>query len=173
MRVIGRGSIHRSAVQLIMLGACFLLCLNFVSAQEPFGDAKKDGRDDNNKIRIRNILLGEKSLAQPLIEIELYSDRKFPALNSAVVLLVGDQVFHGGGLEDEGHRLIFRVKPEEFAKTRNGERVIVTYQGNESDKVHEENSDDSKEQPRLWRFGKLDKSKIDQQEPVPILAMTG
>jgi len=159
MRVIG---IHGSAIRLIIFGACFLLCLSFVNAQEPFGDAKKGGRDDNNKIRIRNILLVVKSSAQPLIEIELYSDRKFPALDSAVVLLMGDQVFHGGGLEDEGHRLIFRVKPQEFAKTRNGERVIVTYQGNEPDKVHEENSADSKEQPRLWRFGKLDKSKIDQ-----------
>ncbi len=147
-------------IPLLILSTCFLLCCSIARAQQPFGDAKKGGRDENNKIRIRSILRVTKSSRQPRIEIELYSDRSFPVLNAAVVLLIGEQVFHGGGYGDtKEHVLIFTLTPEEFAKTKTGEKVTVAYEGIDLDKVRDE---DWEENLRVWRFGKLDKSKIDQ-----------
>ncbi len=146
----------------LVFTACFLLCSSIASAQQPFGDAKKGGPDENNKMRIRSVLRITKSSRQPLIEVEVYSSRAFPALDAAVVLLVGEQVFQGAGYRDKGHVLIFTLTPEKFAKTKTGDEVIVTFQGADPKKVREEDSGGGKEQRWVWKFGKLDKSKIDE-----------
>ena len=150
-------------MSLLMLSCSFLLCASIAGAQQPFGDAKKGGRDENNRMRIRSVLRVTKTTRQPVIEIEVYSDRSFPVLNAAVVLLVGDQVFHGGGYGDtKGHVLVFTLTPKEFAKIKTGDEVIVTYQGADPKKVRDEDSDEDKGQRWVWKFGKLDKSKIDE-----------
>src|SRR5437868_2043114 len=95
---------------LLVFGGSLLLSASIAGAQQPFGDAKKDARDENNKMHIRNVLRVTKTTREPLIEVELYSDRSFPVLNVAVVLLVGDEVFHGGGYRDtKGHVLVFTL----------------------------------------------------------------
>ncbi len=113
-------------------------------------------------MRIRSVLRVTKSSRQPLIEVEVYSDRAFPVLNAAVVLLVGEHVFQGAGYREKGHVLIFTLTPEEFSKTKTGDEVIVTFQGADPKKVREEDSGEDKGQRWVWKFGKLDKSKIDQ-----------
>jgi len=145
----------------LIFAGCFLLCSPGAGAQQPFGDARKGGRDENDKMAMRSVLQVTKLSRQPLIEIELYSDRTFPGLNAAVVLIIGDKVFHGGGFKTDNHVLSFRVKPQEFAKTKNGDKVTVAYEGFDPNKVSDEDIENNPN-IRVWRFGKLDKSKIDQ-----------
>jgi len=55
-----------------------------------------------------------------------------------------------------GHTLIFELTPEQFAKVKNGDEVRVSYGSNEE-------SPDGRATPRrIWKFSKLDKSKIDK-----------
>jgi len=140
-----------------------ILSSSIVNAQQPFGDAKKNCDDENNTMQIRTALRVTKSGRQPVIRIEVYSERAFPGLNAGVVLLVGEHVIHGAGYRDKGHVLIFALSPEEFAKTKSGDEVIVTFQDTDLDKVQKEDSDEDQGRPhRVWKFGKLDKSKIDK-----------
>src|SRR5258705_2919982 len=93
-----------SRIRLCTIVGCLLLSASITNAQQAFGDAKKNDGPENNKIQIRSGLRVTKSARQPVIKIELYSDRVFPALNAAVVLVVGKRVFQGGGYGDtEGH----------------------------------------------------------------------
>ena len=154
-----------TGLRCLVFGGFLLLSAFIVNSQESFGDAKKNGGPENNKMQIRSGLRITKSARQPVIKIELYSDRIFPALNAAAVLVVGKHVFHGGGYGDtEGHILVFTLTPQDFAKTKNGDELIVTYQGTDLDRLKSKgaNSDDNNANLRVWRFGKLDKSKIDQ-----------
>ncbi|MGI8836487.1 MAG: hypothetical protein ACR2H4_07590 [Pyrinomonadaceae bacterium] len=160
MRTTGRRNNHRWQMPLLILVGSVLLSASAATAQQPFGDAKKESRDENNKMHIRSVLRVTKTTRQPFIEVEVYSDRAFPVLNAAVVLLVGERVFQGGGYGDtKGHVLIFALTPKEFAKTKTGDDVIVTYQGADLKKVHDEDSGQGKGR-WVWKFGKLDKSKI-------------
>ena len=143
---------------LIILVTCLILSAPIAVAQQLFGGGRTESCGE--RMRMRRVCRVTKTSRQPLIEIELYSDRVFPTLNAAVVLLLGEHVFHGGGYGDtKGHILIFTLTPEEFAKAKSGDEVIVTYQGADPDKVTEEDSGGCKQTRRVWRFGRLDKRK--------------
>jgi len=157
-----RKNIVVSQVKLLILGACCLLICSGARAQQPFGDAKPGGHDENNKVAIRSVLRIIKSSQQPFIEFAVTSDRPFPVLNSEAVLLIGKRVFHGGGYGDPNlHTLVFLIHPEDFAKTKNGERVVVAYEGFDPDKIQDADLENNPHL-RVWKFGKLDKSKIDK-----------
>lgn len=141
----------------VVLVVCSYLSMPVVAgARRPVGDARARGCGE--RMRIRRAWRVTKSTRRPLVEMEFYSDRGFPALNAAVLLLVGEQYFHGGGYGDyEGHVLVFKLTPEEFAKLRSGDEVIVTYQGVD---LRRESDCGCAETCRVWRFGRLNKRKI-------------
>src|SRR4051794_23033276 len=115
MRSGRKRNIPKRLALLLFLVAFILLGSTVINAQQPFGDAKKGGRDEKNRMRIRSVLRVTKTTRQPLIEVELYSDREFSALDSAVLLVIGEHVFQGGGYADtKGHVLVFTLTPKEF-----------------------------------------------------------
>ena len=124
---------------------------------EPLRTVKQleNGNEDNNKMRIRSALRITKRTQRPVIEVIVQSDRPFLGGDETFALHIGKQRFQFDRYGDtKAYIMIFTLSPQEFEQTKNGDQVIVTYGGANPDKV---------EGPRRnWKFGKLDKSKIEQ-----------
>ena len=85
------------------------------------------------------------------IEIEVRSDRPFPARALPAVLVIGEREFHGSRYPRDGRKntLIFLLSREEFAGVSSGDLVTVKYGRGRA------------ASPRaLWGFGPLDKSML-------------
>ena len=158
---------HYKCVQLLIFFGCLMLSSSLATAQEsekvkvaadPIRTVRQveNGNEDNNKLTISSALRITKRSQRPVIEIIVESDRPFLGGNETFALHVGKQHFQFDRYGDtKAHIMIFRLNPQEFEKTKNGDEVTVTYGGA---------SPDRDEGPhRNWKFGKLDKSKIDQQ----------
>jgi len=92
-----------------------------------------------------------------VIEIEVYSDVPFSGGNDTHVLHIGSKRFtwpRGG--DATGNTLNFELTPEQFSKVKSGDEVKVTYG------LDDESSDRTAVPQRIWKFGKFDKSKIDE-----------
>ncbi|PYS57380.1 MAG: hypothetical protein DMF74_26210 [Acidobacteria bacterium] len=155
-------AINRWRNGLLVVCACLAMSASFLMAQSPsqvlsFPHAVVKTDDDGNKISIRSVLRIAGATRRSLIEIEVYSDVAFGGGNDTHVLHIGSRKFAWPRAGDAtGHTLIFELMPEQFAKVKNGDEVRVSYGSNEE-------SPDGRATPRrVWKFGKLDKSKIDK-----------
>jgi len=147
----------------LMVVGCLIFMVSSASAQlSPRFETQAEQRDknpaelgDNNKANIRSALRITKTTRQPMIEIILSSDRPFEGGNEVFALHIGKRTFFRSRYGDyDLHMLIFMLKPEEFAKTNTDDEIVVRYGGVSPDKD---------EGPRRsWKFGKLDKSKINK-----------
>jgi hypothetical protein len=117
----------------------------------------KDDDINGNRISIRSVLKITAATRRPIIEILVHSDAPFEGGNDTHVLHIGSKKFAWPRAGDtKGSVLIFELTPTDFAKLKNGDEVKVTYG------LDEEFPDKGIGQRRVRRFGKLDKSKIDQ-----------
>ena len=115
-------------------------------------------RRDENRMRIRNVVRIAGNTRQTLYEIQLQSRRAFADPDQLPRLRVGDQRFATSRLGDVTRTtMIFVLTPEEFARVRTGDDVIVAYA---VDDAHPAAADKGPLRP--WRFGKLDKSKVER-----------
>ena len=147
----------------LMVVGCLILPLTSASAQ-PFPrfetqaeqqDKNPAERGDNNKASIRSALRITKTTRQPMIEIILTSDRPFEVGNEEFGLQIGKHSFLRSRYGDfYNHTLIFMLKPEEFSKIKDGDEMVVRYGGVSLDR--------DRGPRRSWKFGKIDKSKIDK-----------
>jgi len=113
--------------------------------------------DDGNKLSIRSVLRIAGATRRTVIEIEVYSDVPFSGGNDTHVLHIGSKKFawpRAGGAT--GNTLIFELMPDQFANAKSGDEVRVTYG------LNAESPDRPTTPRRIWKFGKLDKSKIDK-----------
>jgi hypothetical protein len=82
-----------------------------------------------NTLVIYNVAAAKALGGKPGVEIEVYSPRAFPVVNSMAVLQVGTKVYKVSEFKNgDPHTLIFTLTPEEFAATTNEALVIVRYE---------------------------------------------
>ena len=79
------------------------------------------------------------------VQIEVSGGRPFPIVQAIPELQIGAQFTRLSSFSDSGG-LIFYMPGEDFAKTKDGDAIFVSYQGK-------------------WNFGNLDKSKMAQGKP--------
>jgi hypothetical protein len=140
-----------------MLG-CSLVGVVPVKAQQRALMLNRLDRKDENRMRIRNVVRIAGNTRQALYEIQLQSRRVFADPDQLPVLRVGDQKFATSRLGDTSRTtMIFVLTPEEFARVRTGDDVIVAYAVAEA---HPAAADKGPLRP--WKFGKLDKSKVER-----------
>jgi RNA polymerase sigma factor (sigma-70 family) len=91
-----------------------------------------------------------RSAAKKAVEIEVTSARAFPPIGAVPVLHIGAQTSRVSRYPATGETttLIFTMSAAEFARTKNGDRILVKY------------DPDSQGQ---WDFGKLDKGLMDKE----------
>jgi hypothetical protein len=100
-------------------------------------------------VSIRSVASSDALGGQPGIEIQLFSDDKFPVRNEILVLQIGShQFFLSGYPNGDLNTIIFTLTEEEFTDLACGGPVIVQYGVAPSDE--------------LWQFGNLDKSILNQ-----------
>jgi len=141
---------------------CVAISAYFVTAQKPpqpfnFPHPVVKNEGDGNKINIHSVLRIAGATRRTVIEIEVYSDVPFSGGNDTHVLHIGSKRFtwpRGG--DATGNTLIFELTPEQFSKVKSGDEVKVTYG------LDDESSDRTAVPQRIWKFGKFDKSKIDE-----------
>jgi hypothetical protein len=110
--------------------------------------------EGNSIIGIHSALRIIGSVRQPLIQIEMRTNRAFPVRNAALQLQIGKQFFQNElGGDRSGHALTVSLTPKAFAELKDGAEVIAFY-----------NSPDrsgalAKE---IWYFGRLNKSMLDR-----------
>jgi hypothetical protein len=159
-------------IQQIIVERCFwkilvLICICITSA--PFAGAQESPKvldfphatvndgDTNGKITIRSVLNITGATRRPVIEIWVYSDAPFEGGNDTHVLHIGSKKFGWPRAGDtKGRVFVFELTPKEFANLKNGDEVKVTYG------LDEEFPDKGIGQRRVRKYGKLDKSKINQ-----------
>ncbi len=81
-----------------------------------------------NTVTIHNVAASSVLGGKPGVEIELYSERPFPVVNSLVLLQIGTDKFYLSGYKDGNlNTLVFTLTPEEFARAKPGDPIIVRY----------------------------------------------
>lgn len=137
---------------------CLLLNLSFIKAQQSPQPISKDSPSPNNERMVvrRAIRVDLKAdltpTRHPVIQIELYSERLFDARNQIHFLLIGSHKFTN--CNGNFHQVVFELTPQEFAKTRTGDLVVVRYGAT--------NPIRDKRLLRSWKFGRLDKDQVNQ-----------
>ncbi len=97
-------------------------------------------------IKLRSIASSAVLGGKPAVEIEVSSERPFPAINALVELQIGSRVFPLSRYKDGRlNTLIFTLTLDEFAQTTNGDRVVVHYEPDSQGH---------------WDFGPLDKTQL-------------
>ena len=87
---------------------------------------------------------------QPLIQIEMRTERAFPVRNAALQLQIGKQFFLNElGAGFNGHTLTLSLTPKAFAELKDGAEVIAFYNSPDRSGAF------AKE---IWYFGRLNKS---------------
>lgn len=107
--------------------------------------------EPGDEMFLRSLLVVTGKSPQPYIVFTATSHRRFPIMNSSIYLHIGRYAFLGG-ISSNRSSATFSLTPAEFAKLKNGERMIVNY------------SEDAPNQVNLdgWDFGPLDKSMLDR-----------
>ena len=120
---------------MMLLGLVLLLAGSFGEAQGP---------EIKGTVTIRKV--GKD------VEIEVGGGRSFPVVNAMPELQIGPQFTRLSRYPNSGElsTLIFTLSGENFAKTKDGDAILVKY--------------DPDSQGR-WFFGNLDKSKMAQANP--------
>jgi Tol biopolymer transport system component len=98
----------------------------------------------------------------PVIQIELYSEGLFDGYNQIHSLRIGSHEFTNFQGLFGIHQVVFELTPQEFAKTRSGDLVVVRY-GPRSPIGY-------KRLLRSWQFGRLNKDQVNQN---PVRTFTG
>jgi hypothetical protein len=125
-----------------------------VSVRNPSNQAQPAGgprvyTDGNTVDSLRSVASSAALGNQPGIEIQVSSSVPFPVRDELVVLRIGTRTFPAGRYKGgDTHTLIFTLTPEEFGQTASGDDVVVQYGRKDSN--------------ALWRFGQLDKNRLNQ-----------
>jgi hypothetical protein len=94
------------------------------------------------------------SVRQPLIQIDMRTNRKFPVRNAAVQLQIGKQFFQNElGGDPSGHALTVSLTPKAFAELKDGAEVIAFFN------TPDRSGALAKE---IWYFGRLNKRMFDR-----------
>jgi hypothetical protein len=121
----------------VAVAALFLVLVS--CPLSPAGE--KPDRGTKNTVKLR-------SAGKDNVEIEVTSDQRFPIVNAAVGLYIGEQKsLQSRSPNGETTTLIFTMSAADFAKTKNGDRIVVKY---------------DPDSQGHWDFGKLDKSRLDK-----------
>jgi hypothetical protein len=116
-------------------------------------DIKPDAHEGNEIVAIRRALRIVGSLRQPLVQIELKTNRPFPVRNAVLQVQIGKEFFLNELASDiSGQSLIVSLTPEVFATLKNGAEVLAGFSFDRSGARSEE----------LWYFGRLNKSMLDR-----------
>ncbi len=83
---------------------------------------------EGNTIIMRNVPSSATLGGKPAVEVEVTSQRTFPANDPNAILQIGKDLFHVSQFKNgDPHTLIFTLTPTEFDKTRNESPIIVRY----------------------------------------------
>src|SRR6266496_6866825 len=94
------------------------------------------------------------SVRQPLIQIEMRTDRPFPVRNAALELQIGKQFFLNElGGDSSGRGLTVSLSPKAFAELKDDAEVIAFFNSPDRSGAF------AKE---IWYFGRLNKSMLDR-----------
>jgi hypothetical protein len=105
--------------------------------------------EDGNTYTLRSVLRIIGSERQPLVEIELRTNRSFPILDAAYGVQIGKRLFPGGAF---GHAAVASLTPAEFAQLKDGERIAISTGWVNYAALG----------TGAWYFGRLNKSKLDR-----------
>lgn len=157
-----------------------MLNISFSAAQQPSrpGPRSSSGSiHENNTITLRNLVRVTRTSGRNcypydppserrdhLIEIELYSNRPFGGGYVDYTLYIGDRRFTGQyrTTDADMRNLIFQLTPEEFNRLRTGDEVRVVRRGGAEAPMEDRPR-------RVWRFGRLDKSRLNQT-PIQVVS---
>jgi len=93
------------------------------------------------------------SVRQPLIQIEMKTDRPFPVRNAALQLQIGKRFFLNElGIEPDGKTLRVSLSPQVFAELKDGAEVLAGFTFDRSGAYSDE----------IWYFGRLNKRTLDR-----------
>ncbi len=114
--------IKRARLGLALVAAIILIAIPLVWMQKSRG---------GNTVTIHNVAASTVLGGNAGVEIELYSERPFPVVNSLVFLQIGRDKFYLSDYKDGAlNTLVFTLTPEEFARTKRGDPIIVRYDPN-------------------------------------------
>ncbi len=109
--------------------------------------------EGNAIVSIHTALRITGSVRQPLIQIEMKTDRPFPVRNAALQLQIGKQFFLNElGGDSSGHFLTVSLSPQAFAELKDGAEVLAGFTFDRSGARGDE----------IWYFGRLNKSMLDK-----------
>jgi hypothetical protein len=92
----------------------------------------------------------------PLVQIELKTNRPFPAKDAALQLQIGKRFFLNELSGDHsGRRLTLTLTPEMFAGLRQGAEIIAFFDKPDRSGFSDQN---------IWRFGKLNKEMLEEDK---------
>lgn len=135
-----------------------MLSASFIRAQQSPQFPAKNGQASNKELMVvrRAMRIDRKAdltaTRHPVIQIELHSERLFDGLKQIHSLRIGSHVFtHGNGSLGQA---VYELTPQEFAKTRTGDEVVVRYRA--TNPIHD------KKLLQNWSFGRLDKNQVNQ-----------
>jgi hypothetical protein len=110
--------------------------------------------EGNSIVGIHSALRIIGSVRQPLIQIDMRTNRKFPVRNAAVQLQIGKQFFQNElGGDPSGHALTVSLTPKAFAELKDGAEVIAFFN------TPDRSGALAKE---IWYFGRLNKRMFDR-----------
>ena len=110
--------------------------------------------EGNSIVGIHSALRIIGSVRQPLIQIEMRTDRPFPVRNAALQLQIGKQFFLNElGGDSSGRGLTVSLSPKAFADLKDGAEVIAFFNSPDRSGAF------AKE---IWYFGRLNKSMLDR-----------
>jgi hypothetical protein len=110
--------------------------------------------EGNTIVGIHSALRIVGSSRQPIIQIEMRTERPFPVRNAALQLQIGKQFFLNElGGDPSGHGLTVSLTPKAFAELKDGAEVIAFYNSPDRSGAF------AKE---IWYFGRLNKSMLDR-----------
>ncbi len=110
--------------------------------------------EGNSIVGIHSALRIIGSVRQPLIQIEMRTDRPFPVRNAALQLQIGKQFFLNElGGDSSGRGLTVSLSPKAFAELKDDAEVIAFFNSPDRSGAF------AKE---IWYFGRLNKSMLDR-----------
>ena len=110
--------------------------------------------EGNSIVRIHSALRITGSVRQPLIQIEMKTDRGFPIRNAALELQIGKRLFQNElGGDPSGRTLTLSLTAKAFGELKDGAEVVAFFNSpNRSGASAKE----------IWYFGRLSKSLLDK-----------
>jgi len=114
---------------------------------------KAISEEGNSIVGIHSALRIIGSVRQPLIQIEMRTERGFPIRNAALQLQIGKRFFLNElGVDPDGKTLRVSLSPQVFTELKDGAEVLAGFSFDRSGARSDE----------IWYFGRLDKSMLDR-----------